>query len=31
VSEFDSDEDFEGFLDVDNSGIGLSDEKFVIF
>jgi hypothetical protein len=29
--EFDSDSDFEGSPDVDNSDIELSDEKFVIF
>jgi hypothetical protein len=31
TSEFDSDNDFEGFLDVDNSDIELGDEKFVFF
>jgi hypothetical protein len=31
TSQFDSDEDFEAFLDVDNSDIEISDEKFVIF
>jgi hypothetical protein len=31
ASEFDSDKNFEGFLDEDNSDIGLSDKKFVIF